>query len=94
MPGLCVYVVTNRLIGASDAMATVHQALNRPALMLVLCPRAPNMACAENSIQGPCIRLVLVVWNPLLLDPSDGVFGRFDLASLCGCHTINVCLFV
>ena len=22
----------------------------------------------------------LVVWNPLLLDPSDGVFGRFDLA--------------
>ena len=22
------------------------------------------------------------------------VFGRFDLAALCGCHTLNVCLFV
>ena len=37
---------------------------------------------------------MLVVWNPLLLDPSDGVLGRFDLAALCGCHTLNVCLFV
>ena len=33
----------------------------------------------------------LVVWKPLCLDPSDGVFGRFDLAALCGCHTLNVC---
>ena len=33
----------------------------------------------------------LVVWNPLFLDPSDGVFGRFDLAALCGCHTLGVC---
>ena len=35
----------------------------------------------------------LVVWKPpkLCLDPSDGVFGRFDLAALCGCHTFNVC---
>ena len=31
---------------------------------------------------------------PLFLDPSDGVFGRFDLAALCGCRTLNVCLFV
>ena len=23
-----------------------------------------------------------------------GVCGRFDLAALCGCHTLNVCLFV
>ena len=30
----------------------------------------------------------------LLLDPSDGVFGRFDLAALCGCLTLTVCLFV
>jgi len=30
--------------------------------------------------------------NPLCLDPSDGVFGRFDLAALCGCHTILKCL--
>ena len=35
-----------------------------------------------------------VVWHPLFLDPSDGVFGRFDLAAPCGCHTLNVCLFV
>ena len=33
----------------------------------------------------------LVIWKPLCLDPSDGVFGRFDLAALCGCHTLNVC---
>jgi len=33
------------------------------------------------------IPLKLVVWIPLCLDPSDGVFGRFDLAALCGCHT-------
>ena len=30
----------------------------------------------------------------VFLDPSDGVFGRFDLAALCGCRTLNVCLFV
>ena len=23
-----------------------------------------------------------------------GVFGRFDLAALCGCRTLNFCLFV
>ena len=28
----------------------------------------------------------------IVLDPSDGVFGRFDLAlALCGCHTLHVC---
>ena len=26
-----------------------------------------------------------------VLDPSDGVFGRFDLAALGDCHTLNVC---
>ena len=36
----------------------------------------------------------LVVWIPLFLDPSDGAFGRFDLAALCGCGTLNFCLFV
>ena len=38
----------------------------------------------------------LVVWIPLFLDPSDGAFGRFDLAALCGCRTLNfffVCLY-
>ena len=29
--------------------------------------------------------------DSFVLDPSDGVFGRFDLAALCGCHTLNVC---
>ena len=36
----------------------------------------------------------LVVWNPLYMDPSDGVCSRFDLTALCGCHTSKVCLFV
>jgi hypothetical protein len=27
---------------------------------------------------------------PFALVPSDGVFGRFDLAALRGCHTLNV----
>jgi hypothetical protein len=30
---------------------------------------------------------------PSVLVPSDGVFSRFDLVALCGCHTLNVCLF-
>jgi hypothetical protein len=34
------------------------------------------------------------VTAPFVLVPSDGVFGRFDLAALRGCHTLNVCLFV
>jgi hypothetical protein len=34
------------------------------------------------------------VTAPFALVPSDGVFGRFDLAALRGCHTLNVCLFV
>jgi hypothetical protein len=36
------------------------------------------------------------VWvvAPSVLVPSNGVFGRFDLVALCGCHTFNVCLFV
>jgi hypothetical protein len=31
---------------------------------------------------------------PSILVPSDGVFGHFDLVAHCGCHTLNVCLFV
>ena len=27
----------------------------------------------------------------MFFHPSDGVFGRFDLAALCGCHTLNAC---
>jgi hypothetical protein len=30
------------------------------------------------------------VLAPSILVPSDGVFGRFDLVALCGCHTLNV----
>ena len=33
----------------------------------------------------------LVVWNPLCLAPFNGVFVCFDLATLCGCRTLNVC---
>jgi hypothetical protein len=32
--------------------------------------------------------------EPSVLVPSDGVFGRFDLVALSGCHTLDVCLFV
>ena len=48
---------------------------------------------AEGCFFGPVFGIStawLVVWKPLCLDPSDGVFGRFDLAALCGCHTLNV----
>jgi hypothetical protein len=31
---------------------------------------------------------------PIVLVPSDGVFGRCDLAALRGCHTFNVCMFL
>jgi hypothetical protein len=31
---------------------------------------------------------------PFVLVLSKGVFGRFDLAALRGCHTLNVCLSV
>ena len=35
----------------------------------------------QNRVDG-----VLFAWST-----SYGVFGRFDLAALCGCHTLNVC---
>jgi hypothetical protein len=34
------------------------------------------------------------VTAPFVLVSSDGVFGRFDLAALRGCHNLNDCLFV
>ena len=35
-----------------------------------------------------------MVWTPLFLDPSDGVFGRFDLAALAvAAPLFFVCLF-
>jgi hypothetical protein len=33
-------------------------------------------------------------YSAICFVPSDGVFGRFDLVALCGCHTLNVCLSV
>ena len=51
-------------------------------------------SCATCHMQSqPHIHVSIVVWIPLFLDPSDGVFGRFDLAALCGCRTLNFCLF-
>ena len=37
--------------------------------------------------------LKLIGWSGIhsVLDPSDGVFGRFDLPALCVCHTLNGC---
>ena len=40
------------------------------------------------------LQRVLSYWwygTHCVLDPSDGVFGRFDLAALGDCHTLNVC---
>ena len=36
----------------------------------------------EASVVRPCFQVDCLV--------SYGVFGRFDLAALCGCHTLNV----
>ena len=40
-----------------------------------------------------CSASVIILFSIILffLDPSDGVFGRFDLAALFGCHTLDVC---
>ena len=43
----------------------------------------PSGECCHNYKQGGVNEFI-----------SDGVFGRFDLAALCGCHTLNFCLFV
>ena len=44
------------------------------------------------AIYGKHALLYLVVWGiHCVLNPSNGVLGRFDLATLCGCHTLNVC---
>jgi hypothetical protein len=45
-----------------------------------------------DALKGHIIHIILSA--PFLLVPSDGVFGRFDLAALRGCHTLNVCLFI
>ena len=52
---------------------------------------APGMASAVHAQSEVRLPVLMVVWKPLCLDPSDGVFGHFGLAALCGCHTLNVC---
>ena len=52
--------------------------------------------CIEVSSLHTCLGAILkcmVVWSPLLSDPSDGIFGRFDLAALLRLPHLN-CLFV
>ena len=36
-------------------------------------------------------RLIVYCWLVSSNMQDHGVFGRFDLAALCGCHTLNVC---
>ena len=36
----------------------------------------------------------ILVWNPLSLHPSDGVFGWSDVAALLCCHILFVCFVV
>ena len=46
---------------------------------------AGNFGKTRGSIDGA---------SPVGLLCISCVFGRFDLAALCGCHTLNVCCFV
>ena len=50
--------------------------------------------CSDQSSGCNALRNILSIEVVFFLDPSDGVFGRFDLAALCGCRTLNFCLFV
>jgi hypothetical protein len=62
----------------------------------------PSLAIGEYLYHRICHAGTYIIWHsvsgwvvaPSVLNPSDGVFGRFDLVALCGCHTLNVCLFV
>ena len=40
------------------------------------------VVCDISNMQDAESVMLLVVWTPLFWDPSDGVFGRFDLAAL------------
>ena len=73
------------------------------------CPREERICqkCTANEVEDEyhvmfrwsayeSLRVAMHTQCKLFLDPSDGVFGRFDLAALCGCRTLNfcfVCLF-
>ena len=62
----------------------------RSQILLVLCLQSRSWLHAlvflvmsdTFNMQAEELVMWLVVWTPLFLDPSDGVFGRFDLAAL------------
>ena len=63
-------------------------------LGLHVCSSVCSNAIVQASPYWPVTQYGVVLrWygTHCLLDPSDGVFGRFDLAALGGCHTLNVC---
>jgi hypothetical protein len=55
--------------------------------------RASVLLCKLLADGVSSVHMIWVV-APSVLVPSNGVFGRFDLVALCGCHTLNACLFV
>ena len=61
-----------------------------------VCSSIMHSLCNWRDVHGlgNVYQVCVGIWIPLFLDPSDGVFGRFDLAALCGCRTLNFCLFV
>ena len=66
---------------------TVQPLVHTLSMHLNLLSKHPHCRCAllyTNSKNG---------YTKWFLDPSDGVFGRFDLVALCGCPALNVCLF-
>ena len=80
-----IHVGVSRLIGG----------LEKIVLKSIRCLAVPAGDLFAVSVVGCLLGYssCLVVWIPLFLDPSDGVFGRFDLAALCGCRTLNFFFF-
>jgi hypothetical protein len=58
--------------------------------------RSPKYLLVEILVGRNLVGKSVSGWvtAPYVLVPSDSVFGRFDLVAMCGCHTLNVCLFV
>ena len=74
-------------------MVLVHL---QPVVIVIVCHAIATDGGVGGVLDhGLCLAWIHVsVSVPLFLDPSDGVFGRFDLAALCGCRTLTFCLFV
>ena len=75
--------------GATGLFATLGRILGA---LLVICSMCT--VCSLRSWMYAWVFLLIGGVDPLFLDPSDGVFGRFDLAALCGCRPLHFCLFV